>query len=178
MPGIGPISNLLNDNYSIQNNNSLDNGVYQPMKVEEADQKAKVVQNAGETTEKKTGRRSSPAECETCKRRKYQDGSDEANVSFKSASHIDPASSGAKVMAHEAEHVSNAFTKAAQNNGKVISAVVSMHTAVCPECGRVYVAGGTTNTKIAYYDDDNGYGSDKNTQNAINYNGKNVDIKG
>ena len=27
-------------------------------------------------------------ECETCKNRKYQDGSDEANVSFKSAAHV------------------------------------------------------------------------------------------
>ena len=62
----------------------------------------------------KPGYESSPQECQTCKNRKYQDGSDE-NVSFKSASHISPASSGARVRAHEAEHVSNAYTKAAQN---------------------------------------------------------------
>ena len=51
---------------------------------------------------KKTGKRSSPAECETCKNRKYQDGSDE-NVSFKTAQHVSPSASGAAVRSHEAE---------------------------------------------------------------------------
>ena len=37
----------------------------------------KTVQNPGESTEVRPGRKSSPAECETCKNRKYQDGSDE-----------------------------------------------------------------------------------------------------
>ena len=45
------------------------------------------VKNFGESTVKLPGRNSSPAECETCKNRKYQDGSDEM-VSFKSAAHI------------------------------------------------------------------------------------------
>ena len=58
---------------------------------------------------KKPGKRSSPEDCETCDNRKYQDGSDEGNVSFKSASHISPESAGAKVRAHEGEHVSNAY---------------------------------------------------------------------
>ena len=31
---------------------------------------------------------SSSEECQTCKNRKYVDGSDEANVSFKSAAHV------------------------------------------------------------------------------------------
>ena len=35
-----------------------------------------------------TNRPSSPEECQTCKNRKYVDGSDEANVSFKSAAHV------------------------------------------------------------------------------------------
>lgn len=33
--------------------------------------------------QKKPGRKSSPAECETCQNRKYQDGSNEMDVSFK-----------------------------------------------------------------------------------------------
>ncbi len=33
--------------------------------------------------------------------------------------------------------------------GKVIHAGVSIHTAVCPECGRTYVSGGTTNTTLS-----------------------------
>ena len=88
-----------------------------------------------------TNRPSSPEECQTCKNRKYADGSNE-NVSYKSAAHIAPGAAGNAVRAHEGEHVSNAYTKASQNNGKVISASVSIHTSVCPECGRTYVSGG------------------------------------
>jgi hypothetical protein len=94
-----------------------------------------------------TNRPGSPEECQTCKNRKYVDGSNE-NVSYKSAAHIAPGAAGNAVRAHEGEHVSNAYTKASQNNGKVISASVSIHTSVCPECGRTYVSGGTTNTMI------------------------------
>ena len=72
-------------------------------------------------------------ECQTCKNRKYKDGSDEANVSFKSAAHVSPQAAGAAVRAHEGEHVQNAYNDAAKNNGKVISASVSIHLSVCPE---------------------------------------------
>ena len=99
-------------------------------------------------------------ECQTCKERKYQDGSDEM-VSFKSAAHISPEAAGTAVRAHEQEHVSNAFKKAAQGEGKVLQASVRLQTAICPECGRSYVAGGTTSTKIQYKED-NPY--DKNTK--------------
>ena len=67
-----------------------------------------IIVNPGESTKVSPGRRSSPAECETCKNRKYQDGSDEM-VSFKSASHISPQASASRVRAHEQEHVSNAY---------------------------------------------------------------------
>lgn len=135
-----------------------------------------VVENAGETTKKEAGRKSSPAECETCKHRKYQDGSDEM-VSFKSAAHVSPTAAASKVRAHEMEHVSNAYTKATQQNGKVLSAVVSLHTAVCPECGRTYVSGGTTNTKIKYYNDDNKYHQAENVANDAMFNGQNVNAR-
>ena len=77
----------------------------------------KTVQNPGESTEVRPGRKSSPAECETCKNRKYQDGSDEM-VSLKSAAHISPEASASRVRAHEQEHVNNAYSKAAQKGGK------------------------------------------------------------
>ena len=86
----------------------------------------------------KPGYESSPEECKTCKNRKYQDGSNE-NVSFKSAQHISPESAASAVRAHESEHVANAFDKASQKNGQVINASVSIHTSVCPECGRTYI---------------------------------------
>ncbi len=112
--------------------------------------------NAGKVGDevKKPGRRSSPEDCETCKERKYQDGSDECDVSFQTPQHIDPNAAGAAVRAHEHEHVVNAYEKAAENNGKVLSVGVSIHTAVCPECGRVYVSGGLTTSKIAFSNED------------------------
>lgn len=110
--------------------------------------------------------------CQTCAKRKYQDGSDE-NVSFKAAAHISPEAAGGAVRAHEGEHVSNAYTKAAQKDGKVLSASVSIHTSVCPECGRTYVSGGTTSTKIKY--PANPYEESKKTLGAEEAKGKNID---
>ena len=112
-------------------------------------EESKPVVNPGESTKVSPGRKSSPAECQTCKERKYQDGSDEM-VSFKSAAHISPEASASTVRAHEQEHVSNAYRKAAKGGGKVISANVSLQRAICPECGRTYVAGGETTTQIQY----------------------------
>ena len=105
-------------------------------------------------------------ECSTCANRMYQDGSDE-NVSFKSAAHISPSAAGEAVRAHEGEHVSNAYKKAAMNNGKVMSTGVAIHMAVCPECGRSYVSGGTTYTSIKYYED-NPYDSNAKSMDAAN----------
>ncbi len=128
----------------------------------------------GDSEEKKPGMPSSPEECETCKNRKYQDGSDEM-VSFKSPAHISPESAPAAVRSHEQEHVTNAYSKAAQNNGKVLQASVSIHTSVCPECGRSYVSGGTTHTQIKYYNEENPYQKDLKTQDGSKYKGMNVD---
>ncbi len=135
----------------------------------------KPVVNPGESTKKLPGHKSSPAECQTCKNRKYQDGSDESNVSFKSAQHIDPNNAFAEVSAHEGEHVANAYNKARQNNGKVVTANVSIHTSICPECGRTYVSGGTTSTQIKYYNESNPYQQSLKSSDAANkYLGRNV----
>ena len=125
--------------------------------VSAAPEAGKAIVNPGEDTTVHPGKRVSPAECQTCKERKYKDGSDECDVSFQTAQHIDPSAAGARVRAHEGEHVSNAYQKAAKNGGKVLQASVAIHTAVCPECGRVYVSGGTTTTKIQYKNEDNPY---------------------
>lgn len=124
--------------------------------------------------ERKKDKNSPDYECETCKNRKYKDGSNEM-VSFKSAQHIPQAAVSTRVRAHEQEHVSNAFKKAEQNNGKVVQASVQIHTAVCPECGRTYVSGGTTTTQIKYYNEENPYQQDLKTQDASKYAGMNVD---
>ena len=135
----------------------------------------KPVVNPGESTVVTPGRKSSPAECETCKNRKYQDGSDEM-VSFKSAAHISPEASASRVRAHEQEHVSNAYKKAAQGNGKVLAANVTLKTAICPECGRSYTAGGTTTTKISYSDESNPYQQNQKSADAAAFIGKNLDL--
>lgn len=122
----------------------------------------------------KTGIKDPSEECQTCKNRKYQDGSDEM-VSFKTAQHVSPESAASAVRAHEQEHVSNAYKKAATDNGKVISASVSIHTAVCPECGRTYVSGGTTHTQIKYYNEDNPYQKGLKTADQAKYAGMNLD---
>lgn len=93
---------------------------------------------------------SQAGECQTCKNRKYQDGSDENNVSYKTPGVIRPEESFAKVSAHEREHVSNAIAKSSKPGAQLVSATVSLKMGVCPECGRVYVAGGVTNTQIKY----------------------------
>lgn len=128
--------------YGINNNyNPNSNNANSPAKAEDKDMQVK------------PGRKSSPAECQTCKERKYQDESNE-NVSFKSPTHISPNAAAGAVRAHEGEHVSNAYSKAAKDGGKVIQASVSIHTAICPECGTSYVAGGTTHTMIKYTKED------------------------
>lgn len=115
-------------------------------------------------------------ECQTCKNRKYQDGSNEM-VSFKSPTHVAPSQAGVAVRAHEQEHVTNAYGKAATNNGKVISANVTIHTAICPECGRSYVSGGTTNTQIKYYNESNPYQKDLKATDHDKYSGLATDYR-
>lgn len=142
-----------------------DNNLYHNMTVSgssrvEALSKQEMVQavKAGETdkvsaAQLKTLKRSGAVECATCASRKYQDGSNEGNVSFKAPGHIAPSASSGKVMAHEQEHVSNAVQKASKNNARLMAANVTLKTAICPECGRSYVAGGTTHTMIKYSKD-------------------------
>lgn len=109
-------------------------------------------------------------ECQTCKKRKYKDGSDEM-VSFKTPTKISPESAASAVRAHEQEHVSNAYAKAATKNGKVLSASVSIHTAICPECGRTYISGGTTHTQIKYYNEENPYQKGLKSADRAKYSG-------
>ena len=123
----------------------------------------------------KPGKKSSPAECETCKNRKYTDGSDEM-VSFKAPGHIDPDNAAAVVLGHEQEHVSNAYNKARNNNGHVERATVRLKTDICPECGRSYISGGETNTQIKYYNEEYPYQKDLKQTDAVKYRGANVDI--
>lgn len=85
-------------------------------------------------------------ECQTCKNRRYQDRSNDATVSFQAPTRLAPGAAEGAVRAHEQEHVSNEQARAAEEGRRVVSQTVSIQYAICPECGRSYVAGGTTTT--------------------------------
>lgn len=121
-------------------------------------------------------KRSGAMECSTCASRSYVDGSNEMDVSFKAPGHISPQASAGSVMAHEMEHVGNAYERASKNNGKVMQASVTLDYARCPECGRSYVAGGETVTAIKYQKG-NPYSTNAKAFDAANGAiGSNVDI--
>ena len=85
-------------------------------------------------------------ECQTCKERKYQDGSNDPGVSFKTPTKVAPEQAAAAVRGHEQEHVVREQAKDQRENREVVSQSVTYHTAICPECGKAYVSGGTTRT--------------------------------
>ena len=85
-------------------------------------------------------------ECQTCKERKYQDGSNDPGVSFKTPTNIAPEQAAVTVRGHEQEHVVREQAEAQRENREVVSQSVTYHTAICPECGKTYVSGGTTRT--------------------------------
>lgn len=85
-------------------------------------------------------------ECQTCKNRKYKDGSNDMGVSFKTPTRLSPERAAFAVRSHEMEHVSRARAKAAREDSEIVSQSVSYRTGVCPECGKTYLAGGTTKT--------------------------------
>lgn len=85
-------------------------------------------------------------ECKTCARRKYQDRSDDPTVSFQNPTSLSPAEAEVMVRMHEGEHVQHERAKAARE-GKKVETRVSIHYSICPECGRVYCAGGTTHVE-------------------------------
>ncbi len=91
-------------------------------------------------------RRFDSYECRTCENRKYQDGSTDSGVSFQTPTKIAPEAAAVAVRGHEMEHVVRNQAKAEREDREVVSQSVTLHTAVCPECGRVYISGGTTRT--------------------------------
>ena len=114
------------------------------------------VQNAAESQDGQTAlgaesvqKALEEGECQTCKERKYQDGSDDPGVSFKTPTNVDPDMAASAVRGHEMEHVYREQAKAQREDREVVSQNVTYHSAICPECGRAYVSGGTTRTVTA-----------------------------
>lgn len=140
-------------------------------------QGAEGVSAISEADGKKVDKTDPNYKCQTCANRKYQDGSNEHDVSFKNAAKVAPQAAASAVRSHEQQHVKNAYEKAAQNNGKVVSATVAIHTSICPECGKAYVSGGTTKTSIKYSEEENPY--QKNQQELFGgfLRGMNLDME-
>lgn len=93
-------------------------------------------------------------ECQTCKNRRYQDGSDDPGVSFKTAGKIAPASAEAVVRSHEYEHVNHEQARASREGKEVLYQSVVIKHGICPECGDTYVTGGQTTTVTRASSDD------------------------
>lgn len=73
------------------------------------------------------------------------DRSNDPSVSFQSPTHLSAGEAALAVAAHENEHVAH-NAQNAQENGMVAHSTVTISYGVCPECGRIYVAGGKTTT--------------------------------
>jgi hypothetical protein len=84
--------------------------------------------------------------CETCNSRRYQDKSNDPSVSFQAPTRISPNVAASAVAAHEREHVAHETHKAEEEGREIINQTVTIKTGICPECHRVYVAGGVTRT--------------------------------
>jgi hypothetical protein len=83
--------------------------------------------------------------CRTCAERKYQDVSDDSSVSFQVPTSVAPGQAAGAVIAHEQEHVTNNAARA-ERQGMKATSTVTIHTDICPDCGRPFVSGGTTMT--------------------------------
>lgn len=73
------------------------------------------------------------------------DRSSDPSVSFQTPAHVSAGEAALAVAAHENEHVVN-NAQNARENGMVAHSTVTISYDVCPECGRMYVAGGKTTT--------------------------------
>lgn len=85
-------------------------------------------------------------ECQTCKRRRYTDRSSDPTVTFQTPTSLSPDQAATAVRAHEQQHVVHEQARARENGERVVAQSVAIHSAICPECGRSYVSGGTTTT--------------------------------
>ena len=113
-------------------------------------EKAAAQNIAGEKTEKRDGftGKVPQCQCETCRRRRYQDDSNDNGVSCQTPTKMDPTAASFKVKAHEMEHVRREQMKAKEEGSRLVSQSVRIMTDRCEECGTTYVSGGYTRTVV------------------------------
>ncbi len=112
--------------------------------------------------------------CKTCQERTYQDGSDDAGVSFQTPKHISSAMAGVAVASHEGEHVTRETDRAAREGRIVTQKSVTFQMGCCPECHKMYVAGGTT--KISTMADKSATADNSSILDLMGSAGENVDM--
>lgn len=113
--------------------------------------------------------------CQTCQTRQYKDGSDDAGVSFQSSTHVPSATAAISVASHEGEHVSRNSDKAQKEGRMVIQKTVTFQMAFCPECHKMYVAGGTTSMTTAAASDSSANANVMSAKDLFGGTGDNVD---
>lgn len=114
--------------------------------VTEAQEKIDSLDKRINNLESRVNKTTGTEECQTCKNRKYKDGSDDPGVSFKTASKISPGNVASAVRGHENEHVTRNRAEADREGKQVVSQTVTIKSDICPECGKSYVSGGETVT--------------------------------
>lgn len=117
-------------------------------------------------------------ECQTCNNRKYQDGSNDPGVSFKSPAKLSPQQAATAVYSHEREHYTREASKAEDEGREVVSNTISIFTSICPECGKTYVSGGDTRTTTKKKDEDQLEFAKKFFENTVGkHRAKEIDAK-
>ncbi len=130
-----------------KNNNNIEDLKELPGVVEQGEKLLTECKNEDKTSKRDGFEGPVPqCQCETCQRRRYQDGSDDKGVSFQMPTKMDPVTASFKVKAHEMEHVRREQMAAKRENKVVVSQSVRIRRDVCDECGTSYVSGGTTVT--------------------------------
>ncbi len=85
-------------------------------------------------------------ECKTCSERRYQDGSSDSGVSFKTPTKLTPDQASSAVISHEKEHYTREAQAAENENKDVLVNSIRLESSICPDCGRSYISGGETTT--------------------------------
>ncbi|GHU49288.1 hypothetical protein FACS1894127_2150 [Clostridia bacterium] len=88
----------------------------------------------------------SEPECETCKKRRNKDISDDPGASLQSPDSLSKVEEEGNIRAHDHRHLSHEQANGENEGRDVVSQNMVIHYDVCPECGRPYIPGGTTAT--------------------------------
>lgn len=157
---------------AVSNGNTQNNGVVDKNTGLNSTQMMHQAQNGKDPNTVKNNRERAYI-CKTCQKRAYQDDSNDPGVSMKTPTNISPENAAAAVKSHEQEHVTREQDKAKSEGRQVISQSVVLHNAICPECGKTYVSGGTTTTVTARIQDS---ANEKNSLNIGNHGSLDVSV--